>query len=63
MLQDNLRCPSGGVPWLMRAYREGYVALANSPGAGIADDGVVYAYVPLSMIPWLKRICCPGKKL
>jgi len=30
----------------MQAYREGHVALANAPGAGIADDKVVYAYVP-----------------
>jgi uncharacterized circularly permuted ATP-grasp superfamily protein len=35
-----------GVPGLMQAYREGHVALANAPGAGIADDKVVYAYVP-----------------
>ena len=35
-----------GVPGLMAAYREGHVALANAPGAGIADDKVVYAYVP-----------------
>ncbi|TWT90578.1 hypothetical protein Mal64_09720 [Pseudobythopirellula maris] len=35
-----------GVPGLMRAYREGGVTLANAPGAGIADDKGVYAYVP-----------------
>jgi uncharacterized circularly permuted ATP-grasp superfamily protein len=35
-----------GVPGLMRAYRAGRVALANAPGTGIADDKVVYAYVP-----------------
>ncbi len=35
-----------GVPGLMAAYRAGRVALANAPGTGIADDKVVYAYVP-----------------
>ena len=30
----------------MDAYRAGRVALANAPGTGIADDKVVYAYVP-----------------
>ncbi len=35
-----------GVPGLMRVYKAGNVALANAPGAGIADDKVVYAYVP-----------------
>lgn len=35
-----------GVPGLMRAWKAGNVALANAPGAGVADDKVVYAYVP-----------------
>lgn len=35
-----------GVPGLMRAWRAGKVSLANAPGAGVADDKVVYAYVP-----------------
>ncbi len=35
-----------GVPGLMRAYQAGHVALANAPGTGVADDKVVYAYVP-----------------
>jgi uncharacterized circularly permuted ATP-grasp superfamily protein len=35
-----------GVPGLMRAYRAGRVALANAPGNGVADDKVMYAYVP-----------------
>jgi uncharacterized circularly permuted ATP-grasp superfamily protein len=35
-----------GVPGLMRAYRAGNVALANAPGTGIADDKVIYAFVP-----------------
>ncbi len=35
-----------GVPGLMRAWTRGKVALANAPGAGVADDKVVYAYVP-----------------
>jgi uncharacterized circularly permuted ATP-grasp superfamily protein len=35
-----------GVPGLMRAWKKGTVGLANAPGAGIADDKVVYAFVP-----------------
>jgi uncharacterized circularly permuted ATP-grasp superfamily protein len=35
-----------GVKGLMAAYRAGNVALANAPGTGVADDKVVYAYVP-----------------
>ncbi|MDP2904534.1 MAG: circularly permuted type 2 ATP-grasp protein [Methylovulum sp.] len=35
-----------GVRGLMRAWKAGNVALANAPGAGVADDKVVYAYVP-----------------
>jgi uncharacterized circularly permuted ATP-grasp superfamily protein len=35
-----------GVPGLMDAYRSGRIALANAPGTGVADDKVVYAYVP-----------------
>ncbi len=35
-----------GVPGLMRAWRAGNVGLANAPGAGVADDKLVYSYVP-----------------
>lgn len=35
-----------GVPGLLRAWKAGKVALANAPGAGVADDKVVYSYVP-----------------
>ncbi|MGD9017448.1 MAG: circularly permuted type 2 ATP-grasp protein, partial [Desulfobacterales bacterium] len=35
-----------GVPGLMKVYQSGRLALANAPGTGIADDKVVYAYVP-----------------
>ena len=35
-----------GVPGLMEACKAGNVALANAPGSGVADDKVVYAYVP-----------------
>jgi uncharacterized circularly permuted ATP-grasp superfamily protein len=35
-----------GVPGLMRAWRAGNVAIANAPGAGVADDKLVYAWVP-----------------
>lgn len=35
-----------GVPGLMRVYEAGRVTLVNAPGTGIADDKVLYAYVP-----------------
>ncbi|MCG6967492.1 MAG: circularly permuted type 2 ATP-grasp protein [Chromatiaceae bacterium] len=35
-----------GVPGLMRAWRKGNVGIANAPGSGVADDKVVYAFVP-----------------
>ncbi len=35
-----------GVPGLMRAWKAGNVAIANAPGSGVADDKVVYAWVP-----------------
>lgn len=35
-----------GVPGLMEVYRKGRVALANAPGNGVADDKVVYSFVP-----------------
>lgn len=35
-----------GVPGLMEVYRSGRVAIANALGTGIADDKVIYAYVP-----------------
>src|SRR6185295_7120006 len=35
-----------GVPGLFAVYKAGRVALANAPGTGVADDKVVYAYVP-----------------
>jgi uncharacterized circularly permuted ATP-grasp superfamily protein len=35
-----------GVPGLVEAYRRGNVSLANTIGTGVADDKVVYYYVP-----------------
>ena len=35
-----------GVPGLFDVYKSGRVALANAPGTGVADDKVVYTYVP-----------------
>ena len=35
-----------GVPGIMEVYKAGKVAMANAPGTGVADDKVVYAYVP-----------------
>jgi uncharacterized circularly permuted ATP-grasp superfamily protein len=35
-----------GVSGLMEVVRAGRVTLANAPGTGVADDKVIYAYVP-----------------
>ena len=35
-----------GVPGLMEVYRAGRVGIANALGTGVADDKVIYAYVP-----------------
>jgi len=35
-----------GVPGLINVYKSGRLAMANAPGTGIADDKVIYAYVP-----------------
>jgi uncharacterized circularly permuted ATP-grasp superfamily protein len=35
-----------GVPGLMDAYKRGNLGLANAPGTGVADDKVIYAFVP-----------------
>jgi uncharacterized circularly permuted ATP-grasp superfamily protein len=35
-----------GVPGLIRAWRAGNVAIVSAPGAGVADDKAVYAFVP-----------------
>ncbi len=35
-----------GVAGLMKSWRDGKVAIANAPGAGVADDKVIYSYVP-----------------
>ena len=51
-----------GVPGLMDAYVRGNVALANAVGTGVADDKVIYAYVPeiieyyLDQSPILKNV-------
>ena len=35
-----------GVPGIMRAWRDNNVAIANAPGSGVADDKVIYSFVP-----------------
>ncbi|THB76948.1 MAG: circularly permuted type 2 ATP-grasp protein [Desulfobulbaceae bacterium] len=35
-----------GLPGLMEVYRAGKVTLANAPGTGVADDKVIYSYIP-----------------
>jgi uncharacterized circularly permuted ATP-grasp superfamily protein len=46
-----------GVPGLMEAYRAGRVALANAPGCGVADDKVIYAFVPQIIKYYLGEEC------
>ena len=35
-----------GIPGIMKAYQAGRIAIANTPGTGIADDKAIYTYVP-----------------
>jgi uncharacterized circularly permuted ATP-grasp superfamily protein len=35
-----------GAPGIIEAWRRGNVAIANSPGTGVADDKAIYPYVP-----------------
>jgi uncharacterized circularly permuted ATP-grasp superfamily protein len=35
-----------GIPGIMNSWKQGKVAIANAPGCGVADDKVIYAYVP-----------------
>jgi uncharacterized circularly permuted ATP-grasp superfamily protein len=44
-----------GVAGLMRAWKAGNVAIANAPGSGVADDKVVYAFVPEMIRYYLKE--------
>ena len=44
-----------GVPGLVRSWRNGMVSIANSPGAGVADDKVIYAFVPSLIRYYLKE--------
>jgi uncharacterized circularly permuted ATP-grasp superfamily protein len=44
-----------GVAGLVNAYRSGNVALANGIGTGVADDKVIYAYVPRMIEYYLKE--------
>jgi uncharacterized circularly permuted ATP-grasp superfamily protein len=44
-----------GISGIMRAWKAGNVAIANAPGAGVADDKVVYAYVPAMIRYYLKE--------
>lgn len=44
-----------GVKGLMRAWRKGNVAIANAPGSGVADDKVVYTFVPAMIKYYLNQ--------
>ena len=60
-----------GVPGLMRAWRNGKVGIANAPGSGVADDKVIYTFVPAMikyyldqdpLIPNVPTWLCTGDK-
>ena len=51
-----------GVPGLMRAWRAGNVSIANAPGSGVADDKVVYAYVPAIIRYYLDEDADPAER-
>ncbi|MBX3722278.1 MAG: circularly permuted type 2 ATP-grasp protein [Turneriella sp.] len=44
-----------GAAGMFGAYRSGNLALVNAPGTGVADDKVVYAYVPDMIKYYLKE--------
>jgi uncharacterized circularly permuted ATP-grasp superfamily protein len=44
-----------GVPGLVEAYRRGNVSLANSIGTGVADDKVIYYFVPKMIRYYLQQ--------
>jgi uncharacterized circularly permuted ATP-grasp superfamily protein len=53
---DELRSDSVlGAAGLMAAWRAGNVAIANAPGSGVADDKVIYAFVPDMVRYYLKE--------
>lgn len=56
-----------GIPGIFEVFKNGKVALANAPGTGVADDKVIYAYVPRiieyylgeeAIIPNVKTFIC-----
>ena len=60
-----------GVPGIFEVFKNGKVALANAPGTGVADDKVIYAYVPRiiqyylgeePIIPNVKTYICREKE-
>ena len=51
-----------GVPGLIRSWRAGKVAIANAPGTGVADDKVVYAYVPAMIRFYLDEEADPAER-
>jgi uncharacterized circularly permuted ATP-grasp superfamily protein len=60
-----------GVSGLFNAWVKGNVALANAPGAGVADDKVIYTYIPKiikyyldedPILPNVESFLCVDKK-
>ena len=35
-----------GCAGLIKAYKEGKITIANAPGTGVADDKVIYSFIP-----------------
>lgn len=62
-----------GVSGLMHAWTDGKVGMANAPGTGVADDKVIYSYVPemiryyLNQSPLIPNVdtyrCCDDHSL
>lgn len=44
-----------GVRGLMDVYRQGHVSIANAPGTGVADDKLIYTYIPEIIDFYLKE--------
>ena len=44
-----------GVPGIFKAWKKGNISILNAPGSGVADDKVIYSFVPQMIEFYLKE--------
>ena len=44
-----------GVPGIFKAWKKGNISILNAPGSGVADDKVIYSFVPKMIEFYLKE--------